>query len=65
MISEGRIPMTEEEAEAVRVLLDDVGDRVTLSRRDPGNTGPLLVQTDTTSFLIAPDMSGGVSVTEV
>ena len=61
MISEGRIPMTDEEAE----VLEGISDVVSLTRRDPGETVPLVVHTAEQTFVVAPDMSGDMSVTEV
>lgn len=45
MLSQGRIPMSDDEHEQLEQLLDEHGrEGVTLTRRDPGNSGPLLVQ---------------------
>lgn len=45
MLQEGRIPLSKAEHEAVDALIESVGaDAVaSLTRRDPGNTGPVLV----------------------
>jgi hypothetical protein len=43
-IGANRIPLTAKEAEGVEQLLDQYpGESATLTRRDPGETGPLLV----------------------
>lgn len=45
MLSEGRIPMSDDEHAALKALLaKHGGEGVTLTRRDPGDSGPLLVQ---------------------
>jgi len=45
MIEEGRIPMNEQEVDEVNKLIAaHPGEQLSISRRDPGETGPLLVQ---------------------
>lgn len=51
MLSEGRIPMTEEEETAVLQLLTE-GENATVSRRDPGDTGPVVVQTADATYVV-------------
>lgn len=44
MLREGRIPLTAAEHDAVDALIGkNSGETVSLTRRDPGETGPLLV----------------------
>lgn len=44
MLSPGRIPMSAAENERLDELLEQRGaDGVTITRRDPGDTGPLVV----------------------
>lgn len=45
MIQPGRIPMSETEAGHLDALLEGLGEHVSLSRRDPNESGPILVQT--------------------
>lgn len=53
MISEGRIPMNaEEQAAAEDLLAANPGVNATLTRRDPGEEGPLLVHLDATLYEI-------------
>jgi hypothetical protein len=47
MLSPGRIPLNAAEEAALEALLESQpGRSLTLTRRDPGDTGPLLVQSD-------------------
>lgn len=43
MLHEGRIPLTDAESEAVANLEAEHGPCEGLTRRDPGETGPVLV----------------------
>jgi hypothetical protein len=44
MLSPGRIPLTDDETQTVEKLLaKHPGESVSLTRRDPGETGPVLV----------------------
>jgi hypothetical protein len=43
MLSEGRIPLTEAEDAAIARLLAKHDGTATLTRRDPGESGPVLV----------------------
>lgn len=54
MIEEGRIEMTAEALAAVNELLAEVG-RGSLSRRDPGETGPLVLKAGGRRFEINDD----------
>lgn len=42
MLREGRIPLNEHEGAAIDKLVEQHGD-LSFTRRDPGETGPLLV----------------------
>lgn len=45
MLSHGRLPMTEKENTRLEELLAEHGDKhVSISRRDPDEAGPLVVQ---------------------
>jgi hypothetical protein len=56
-LTEGRIPMNDPEAEAVTRLTQPGS---TISRRDPGNTGPIVVAlANGKTWLV--DEEGGVS----
>lgn len=62
MISEGRIPLSKREHTAVEKLIaDNPGKQVSLTRRDPGDTGPVLVYVDEKTYRVA----GNGRVTEV
>jgi hypothetical protein len=43
MLTEGRIPHTSAEGEAIDTLLARHKGNATLTRRDPGETGPMIV----------------------
>jgi hypothetical protein len=44
MLSPGRIPLTDDETQAVEKLLaKHAGESISLTRRDPGESGPVLV----------------------
>lgn len=56
MLSEGRIPTSEAEHEAVEKLIGEHPDeQLYISRRDPGETGPLVVQIGDDSWEIGDD----------
>lgn len=51
MLREGRIPLTPAEHDAVDDLAGKhAGEPVSLTRRDPGETGPLLVHVGSAMF---------------
>lgn len=53
MVSKGRIPLSKAEHGAVEKLLAEHPDAaVSLTRRDPGETGPVLVHIDDVSYQI-------------
>lgn len=53
MIHAGRIPLTAEEHAAVEKLLaHHKFDRASLTRRDPGETGPVLVHLGDTTWVV-------------
>lgn len=54
-IFEGRIPMTTAEHAAVDALLEAHGPVAMLTRRDPGNTGPVLVHIGEAIWAVAED----------
>lgn len=59
-LREGRhIPISEQEHDAIEALRADRGERCSITRRDPGERGPLLVEFADKRFLIAAD--GAVS----
>lgn len=51
----GRIPMNDAEHAAVDRLLNRHGGQGFLTRRDPGNTGPVLVHVGDTVYEVAAD----------
>lgn len=56
MLSHGRIPHRQAEGEAIdRLLAKHPGEPATLTRRDPGDTGPLLVHIGRESWLVGED----------
>lgn len=56
MLSDGRLPLTEAEHQAVNKLIDEnEGQPVSLTRRDPGESGPLLVHVGDDSYLVGED----------
>ncbi len=56
MIEPGRIAMNEAESAAVEKLADEHdGESLTLTRRDPDETGPLLVHIGEESWELADD----------
>lgn len=52
MLSEGRIPLNPAEHEAVEQLLAAHVGNATLTRRDAGETGPLLVHIGDETYLV-------------
>lgn len=56
MLQTGRAPMNEAENAAVdKLALEHEGKAMSLTRRDAGETGPLLVHVDDDSYEIAED----------
>lgn len=56
MLHEGRIPLLAAEHDALDALIQKNPDAsVSATRRDPGETGPLLVQVDGNTFLVSDD----------
>lgn len=55
MLSHGRIPHTEAEGEAIARLQAKHGEQATLTRRDRGDTGPLLVHIGEETWLVGED----------
>lgn len=56
MLSEGRIPLNEKEHAAVDKLVGEFPDTpLGLTRRDPGETGPLVVSAGDQSWEISED----------
>lgn len=56
MLREGRLPLLRAEHEAVEKLADENdGASLSLTRRDPGETGPLLVHLGDTTWEISED----------
>ncbi len=56
MIEEGRIQMNQAEVKAVDKLAGEhPGQSLSLTRRDPNETGPLLVHQGDTTYEIADD----------
>lgn len=54
MLHDGRIPMNDAEHEALDALEEKhKGMSLTYSRRDPGNTGPLWVQTGDDTYEVS------------
>lgn len=53
MLHEGRIPHTASERSAIERLLADHDGNATLTRRDPGDTGPLLVHIGADTYVVA------------
>jgi hypothetical protein len=43
VLSEGRLPLSPAESEALARLVDTHAGQASITRRDAGNTGPLLV----------------------
>jgi hypothetical protein len=66
MIESGHIDVSEDERAALDELLEGKDVSATVTRRDPGETGPLLVHIGSVTFVIdgskttelTPDMSG-------
>lgn len=53
MLQEGRIPLTPAEHDAVDTLVaKNPGVAVSLTRRDPGESGPLLVHVGAATYLV-------------
>jgi len=55
MLEQGRIPLTEAENEAIDKLLDGHDGNASLTRRDPGETGPVLVHIGDQVFEVDED----------
>ena len=56
MMREGRIPINDAEHAAVDKLIGENPDaNVSLTRRDPGESGPLVVHVDDDSYEVADD----------
>jgi hypothetical protein len=56
MLSEGRLPLSDAEHQAVDKLQGEHPDEsVTVTRRDPGETGPLVAQVGDDSWEIGED----------
>jgi hypothetical protein len=51
-LHEGRIPLSDAETEAVDALLTRHSGAASLTRRDPGETGPVLVHIGETSWQV-------------
>lgn len=43
-LTQDRIPMNTKENEAIEKLLENHAGNASLTRRDPGNTGPVIVE---------------------
>jgi hypothetical protein len=53
MLQEGRLPLTEAEHSAVDKLADQNPDAaISVTRRDPGETGPLFVHVGATTYQV-------------
>jgi hypothetical protein len=53
MIEQGRIPLSKEEHVAIEKLLrENDGAAISLTRRDPGETGPVLVHVADVTYQI-------------
>lgn len=57
MLAPGRIPLNDQEHVAVEALLVEHGEQVSLTRRDPGETGPVVVTADDKVFHVHDDGS--------
>jgi len=56
MIEEGRISVQDAESAAIEKLRSENPDAaISLTRRDPGNTGPLLVHVDDDTYEVGED----------
>ena len=56
MLQEGRLPLLAAEHDAVDKLIAKHPDAaVSFSRRDPGETGPLVVSVDEATYTVAAD----------
>jgi len=56
LLKAGRIPLHPAEHEAVEKLIAKNPDEaVSVTRRDPGNTGPLLVHVGESTYLVGED----------
>jgi hypothetical protein len=56
MLVPGRTPMTEQEEAAVdKLMAEQEGEPISLTRRDPGETGPLLVHAGDSTWEISED----------
>ena len=59
-LSNNRIPLSPAEHDAVEALLEQHGEKVlSLTRRDPGETGPVLVQLEDATYEV--DENGKVT----
>lgn len=53
MLYEGRIPLNDAEQQAVeKLMFENDGAAVSLTRRDPGETGPVLIHIDHVTYQI-------------
>lgn len=56
MLREGRLPLLAAEHAAVdKLIAKNPGAAVSMTRRDPGETGPLLVHVADDTYLVDPD----------
>ncbi len=56
MLGEGRIPLQQEEHDAVdKLIAKHPDDPVSFSRRDPGETGPLVVGVGEDTYIVQAD----------
>ena len=55
MLRQFRIPMNPAEEQAVTELLADLPEGTTLSRNDPGESGPVRVDTGAKVYLVQSD----------
>ncbi len=57
MLSDGRMPLSDAESASVDKLISDHADggKVHLTRRDPGETGPLLVHIGDDIYTVKED----------
>ncbi len=56
MLREGRLPLNDAEHAAVDKLAgENEGASISLTRRDPGETGPLLVHVDDVAYEVSDD----------
>lgn len=56
MLGEGCIPLSPAEHEAVdKLATEHPGESLSLTRRDPGESGPLLVHVGADTFMVGDD----------